>query len=393
MKGGSIASDSVTTLVSTDTWDSMNNNATNNFENGGMCGGKKPKAKKATSKSKKVKAKAKVGGNNSGTTAINTINPDNHNSGTQSSSGTGTNTVSVGGKKKLKGGSLASNAVIEQANSGIFEKMALNFSNKVGGGCKKCGMAKSCNCKNGGNGIWDNVMGEISQHFKGGNQLMHISPPPLKTSQEAVYPELVGGKKTKSKSKAKKGGFIDHNQTIHSEPAPTNFLNYTPKNPIVNQEVITESELIGGKKSKKVSKKVSNKVSKKGGSLGKSLNEYADTNTGFNLFNKKSGGSASCAFDKQPVGLDYSKIESADVAGAAYNRNFSPQVMEAITDSSVTGSSISGMNKVMEFGNISDTGFKSSFSFGGLSGGKAKKSSSKKSKPDIKKKKELKNKK
>jgi hypothetical protein len=411
MKGGSIASDSVTGLVKQDGWGFMDNNADNVFDSVGCAqqsGGKKPKGPKGLRSTKGGTAAnlSTVPNATNATIAALAGGPSDGSPPSAPSSttlGASATPYSGGGSKKgskskpkskkstaMKGGSIASDSVVAKVDPNAFSVMDANFDNTVpcpsqAGGRKKskkstkqkagCANCKQQNCKcaqkAGSSDIWNNVMTELSQHFTatGGMGL----PEP----------------------------FIDRNQVIHSEPAPTNFLTYTPKaivqEAIVQEAIAPESGAVGGgKRSKNTKSKKTTKSPKlKGGfsdEFGKNIHEYMN-NDEVNVFNKKKGGACSrvqkagdkCTPVPIPIGLDYSRIQSADASGVPFTRSMSPEVMEAITNASVSGSSVQGMNKVVEFGNMTNSGLAGSFSYGGLTGGK-KKSTSKKTKSKPKKK-------
>jgi hypothetical protein len=405
MKGGSIASDSVTGLVKPDGWGFMDNNADNVFDSVGCAqqsGGKNPKGK--SKKGGFANNISNLDHTSNSTSAARAGASANGASMTAPSTGLlGPSLIFGGGSKKgikskskkpaaLKGGSIASDSVVAKVDPNAFSVMDANFDNTVpcpsqaGGktkskksqktqkqkaGCANC-KQQNCKCaqKAGSSDIWNNVMNELSQHFTatGGMGL----PEP----------------------------FIDRNQVIHSEPAPTNFLTYTPKaivqEAIVQEAIAPESGAVGGGKSSKKTKKTKKPKQLKGGfsdEFGKNIHEYMN-NDEVNVFNKRKGGACArvqkagdkCVPVPIPIGLDYSRIQSANASGAPFTRSMSPEVMEAITNASVSGSSVQGMNKVVEFGNMTNSGLAGSFSYGGLTGGK-KKSTSKKTKTKSKEKK------
>jgi hypothetical protein len=137
MKGGSVASSAVTGLVSPELYDSMSKNFDNNLDSSCLDGGKsrKQRAKRTSSKNSKTK----------------------------------------------KGGSDASNAVVQLVNPAAFDKLSTNFDNtiqcagcscgagKTGKKCKcDCGKGGKSKCKTGGSdGIWKTVMKDISEQFAG----------------------------------------------------------------------------------------------------------------------------------------------------------------------------------------------------------------------------------
>lgn len=136
MKGGSVASSAVTNLVSPEMYDSMSKNFDNNLDSSCLDGGK-------------LKTKRTIS------------------------------------KKTKKGGSDASNAVIQLVDPAAFDKLSTNFDNTIQcGGCScgagktgkrcKCGCSnagktvKKTKCKTGGSdGIWKTVMKDISEQFAG----------------------------------------------------------------------------------------------------------------------------------------------------------------------------------------------------------------------------------
>ena len=105
----------------------------------------------------------------------------------------------------------------------------------------------------------------------------------------------------------------------------------------------------------------------------------SDGNNNVNIFNKKRGGS-SCESTQSPIGLDYSGIKYYNPEGSFNNRAMTPEVLNAITDSSITGSSVQSMAKTVNYGNFTNTGVTTPFSYGAFGtvyGGKGKKTTKK----------------
>lgn len=134
--------------------------------------------------------------------------------------------------------------------------------------------------------------------------------------------------------------FANNNAEIKSLPAPATYVGGRKKNPV------TQSK------------------SKKGGSVEfKNINELNNSGK-VNIYNKKTGGN----------GLDYhSGIVSRPYQGTPVNRYLSPEVLEVISNASVTNAAISDMNKSVEFGSYVNIGANSPFNYGGLRGGNKRK--------------------
>jgi hypothetical protein len=304
MKGGSLASDSVANLISTNQYSEMDNNFDNVLSGG---------AKKKTRKPKK--------------------------------------------KTTKKGGSIASDSVISHVSPSAFTKMDANFDNTakssplaVGGAKKK----KKKTTKKGGSIASDSV-------------ISHVDPSAF-TKMDANFDNTVlsGGKKPKPKAKkpkvSKKGGAED---SVWTQVMNDFAQHFTQEHFLAN----------GGKK--KYKPKAKKPIIAKGGNFGKNLSEYmaSDGNSSINIFNKKKGGACANITTQSPIGLDYSSIPHSSSSGHP-NPVMTNEVLNAITDASITGSSVQSMAKTVNYGNFTNAGITTPFNYGTygtISGGGKKK--------------------
>lgn len=231
----------------------------------------------------------------------------------------------------MRGGSIASDSVTTLVKPPTYDSMNQHFDNLTeagmcGGASKKkkpvTPKKKSCsNCKKPVSGC--NCGNKV--YFKWGG---------MSSILNKVWSDLSNNFTEQ---------FVNSNATIKSLPAPATYMGGKPKKPAPAPQKPTKK--------------------KTGGSIEfKNINELKDDSK-VNIYNKKYGGN----------GLDYhTGITTRSYQGTPVNRNLSPEVLEVISNSSVTNAALSDMNKAVEYGSYVNVGSSSAFNYGGLKGGNKK---------------------